>query len=185
MPPIKNLSGKNFKRLTAQWPEGFKRRVVVWLCVCECGNLTRVDTQHFGRTQSCGCRQAETRDQTSHGQATGGRVTSELLAYYSAKRRCTNSADPAYPFYGGRGIQFKFSSFKEFFAELGTKPGREHSIDRISNGGHYEPGNVRWATKKEQALNRRARSPHKRGKYKCQKPCLPHLPKTSNCPPPE
>lgn len=81
--------------------------------------------------------------------------SAEYQAYINAKSRCNNPKAVNYSYYGGRGIEFRFASFNEFFAELGQRPSPTHSVERINNDGHYESGNVRWATKKEQVENRR------------------------------
>ena len=79
-------------------------------------------------------------------------------------QRCTNPKDRRYPRYGGRGIKVCerwLNSFEAFLEDLGPRPegttegGRAlFSIDRKNNDGHYEPGNVRWATPDEQGANR-------------------------------
>lgn len=91
----------------------------------------------------------------THGMAKQGRVSSEYYAYQSARKRCTNPKLSNWPFYGGRGIEFRFSNFEEFIAALGPKPSPLHTLDRIHNDGHYEGGNVRWATRRENCHNRR------------------------------
>lgn len=76
------------------------------------------------------------------------------------KQRCTNPNNLAYCNYGGRGIEYGFPSnrsFAEWVADnLGVKPDPLLSIDRIDNNRGYEPGNLRWATRTEQARNKRA-----------------------------
>jgi len=81
--------------------------------------------------------------------------TPEYKAYDGAKDRCTRSTHKRWQDYGGRGIEFRFTSFEQFLAELGPRPTPEHTLDRSNNDGHYEPGNVRWATQLEQQNNRR------------------------------
>lgn len=74
------------------------------------------------------------------------------------RRRCMNQRCREYPRYGGRGITVceRWNiSFAAFFADIGPRPSSQHSLDRYpDNDGNYEMGNVRWATKSEQARNR-------------------------------
>jgi len=79
----------------------------------------------------------------------------ENAIYRAAKTRCTNKNADDYPRYGGRGIEFRFDSFEQFYAEIGKRPTPQHTLDRKDNNGHYEVGNVHWATPKEQARNKR------------------------------
>lgn len=76
-----------------------------------------------------------------------------------AKQRCTNPNSGAFADYGGRGIEFRFPSVRAFaewvLYNIGARPTALHSLDRIDNDRHYEPGNLRWATRAEQARNKR------------------------------
>lgn len=76
------------------------------------------------------------------------------IAYRAAKIRCTHPGVRGWKYYGGRGIEFRFQNFKQFLDAVGPHPGKGFSLDRIDNDGHYEVGNVKWATREEQAKNR-------------------------------
>ena len=129
---------------------------VVWTCVCECGNSRKViGTNLFrGLSKSCGCYQKEA--VRRHGHST--QRSPEYLSWAAMKSRCLNSNRKEYPYYGGRGITVCDrwqESFENFLQDMGKRPSKTHSLDRIDNSGNYDPSNCRWATKSEQIANRR------------------------------
>jgi hypothetical protein len=133
------------------------------LCQCGCGEPAPIATQtskKHGRVKGQPCRfingHSNRITKVKHGASRKSGMSSEYVAYHGAKTRCTNPNIKGFEYYGGRGIQFLFTSFEEFFAEVGLRPSPSHSIDRYPNSeGHYQPGNVRWATKTEQRVNQR------------------------------
>lgn len=121
-------------------------------CKCICGNIceTRLASlKHRSKIQncSCGCKQVKKKILPN------GR-SKEYIAYHSAEQRCNNPNKEKYKYYGGRGIEFRFTSFKEFYDHIGIATSINHSLDRIEPNGHYEIGNVRWATPTQQANNK-------------------------------
>jgi hypothetical protein len=115
-----------------------------------------------GNTKSCGCLRRELGRahgiaSKRHGEGASGRETPEYRAWAAMLCRCRNPRHKSYADYGGRGVTVceRWRAYENFLADMGRRPDRFHSLDRINNAGNYEPGNCRWATWEEQNTNRR------------------------------
>lgn len=158
------VSGAVFGRLTIvrllRKVGGSGRPKVVAVTDCSCGTKEKeVDLSVVGNlVLSCGCLRLERLKArvVSHGD-TG---STEYVAWCAMKQRAFYSGGDHYHLYGGRGITvcqtfLGVDGFAHFLKEVGRKPSRCHSLDRISVEKGYEPGNLRWASPTTQARNRR------------------------------
>lgn len=167
-----DLTGQRFGMLTVI---GLAERTKAtrWKCVCDCGKETIVTSQNLrrGGFYSCGCnrtgitsviarkRRVCYTDETING---GRPITTHPLyaCWASMIERCTNPKCAEYKNYGGRGISVcdrwvGKNGFENFVSDMGPKPDKTYSIDRIDVNGNYCAENCRWATPKEQCRNLR------------------------------
>ena len=135
---------------------------VKWNCQCDCGNKCEVLAKDLrkGNTKSCGClrKNGKPPHEITHGQARGGANTPEYRIWIAMKSRCSNDKLWTWPYYGGRGITVceRWEKFENFFADMGLRPSKSHSIEREKNDVGYQPDNCFWATKKQQSRNKRS-----------------------------
>ncbi len=104
------------------------------------------------------------RKPTNYRHPTNKSTWPEYRAVYRARARCNNPNNPDYDNYGARNIECFLINGDCVINSIGFRPSPNHSLDRIDNDGHYEIGNIRWATTETQRANKR-KARRKKWKY--------------------
>ncbi len=157
-----DLMGKRFGKWTViDRATNHPSKKVYWICQCECGTTRSVRGDLLTGDRSHGCNPCGKR---SHGMTD----TPEYCSWHHMKQRCHNPNLKAFADYGGNGVVIceRWKSFQNFYADIGPQPSASHSVDRIDGSKGYSCGhcdecikngwtaNCRWATPKEQSINR-------------------------------
>ena len=173
-PRFQDITGQIFTRWTVLRYAGCRGRFHYWACRCACGTVRDVAVSSLkqGTSRSFGCLMVETSSRirlknieafTGARRTHGMTNTPTFMSWNMMLQRCYNPRRSNYEFYGGRGIvvcdRWRHS-FENFLEDMGIRPDGM-TLDRKDSNKNYTKSNCRWATKIQQAGNRRKRGPNK------------------------
>lgn len=163
--------GNKYNRLTVlsrveNYRNSTGTSIVMYNCKCDCGNFSKVSSNELssGGTKSCGCLQKESVSKAHTKHMMCG--TPEYNSYNNMISRCTKESNQDYEHYGGRGITVSsewLESFENFYKDMGNKPSKSHTLERIDVNGDYEVSNCIWILQHLQKRNQRKRKDNTSG----------------------
>ncbi len=159
-PRFQDLTGQVFRQVKVESLNRIEPKATYWNCSCVCGATFVRSGSNIKKSLNCGNR-------TIHPLKGGQSKQLEYACWKSMIARCTDPTNSNYFLYGGRGItvcEQWLTDFWQFRKDVGPRPDKTYSLDRIEVNGNYEPGNVQWATPTQQNNNRR--EPSKRLNFK-------------------
>lgn len=157
---IEDLTNKVFGKLTVVRLDEKRTNSgrIKWIVKCQCGNekSTQAINLKSGDTTSCGCVHKEQLGARKFKH--GGSSSSEYASWCSMLTRCRNPNIDCFIHYGGRGITVceRWLDFANFVKDMGKKPNKNFTLERVNTNGNYEPDNCRWASQAEQVRNTRS-----------------------------
>lgn len=160
---VQKIDQQKFGRWTTIGPKFLIGHVTFVVVKCDCGTIAVKLYRNIKilASSSCGCfqKEAAAKRKRIHGHAVRNEMTDVYHIWSCMNQRCSNPNNEGYHKYGGRGIRVCDQwqhDFQRFIADMGPRPSPDHSLDRFPDlNGNYEPGNVRWATHRQQNNNRR------------------------------
>jgi hypothetical protein len=158
MSALVDITGQRFGRWTVlrRCPRRDNQRHTFWVCRCDCGTEREVVgcNLRLRGSSSCGCDKGL---RTTH----GGSYSSEYSTWRAMRARCRDPNEVGFKNYGGRGITVCDrwdESFAAFLEDMGAKPNKRLTLERVDNSRGYEPSNCIWATRVQQRKNRRTKA---------------------------